>query len=702
LAGVVDRVGAVHRVRPVRGEGASFRVWRYAEAGWNLEERGGPEPGGRAWTLALCPRRTADGGVEVALSPEDFPAPDPAAARKSEVGRRLWWDAGPRRFGDVKLRLEEFQAYGPGPVGVILGGMRRPGGAGEIWPPDPELGGVESLLELSEAARSAGVVLAPDLALDRVWPLSATFDFGGVAFGTDGRPREIPGSGGAYRVRAEAGSVTMREFPALAGARAVVLGEDQAEPEADRHGRVHGGEEVAASWAALLDEARGFAGEETWLFLRGKGGSGAPLADARLEGARARPEEGVLPFPWPEPCRPVTVRPLADSGPLGDWLAVVHGDGVAVGDQDGLRDWVRAAWFVRALAMAGTGTRAVELVDGNPGRLRIRRGEAVVTANASGEAWETEGRVLPPWGFHVAANEVSGGRETRDGVTGEWLEAPGARYVRAGGDRRAEAPGCLGAEMALAEPGVVRVDSRWKAGTALPFGARPVAVIHPVEDPWNVVAEVPLDGREPGHRWSGEVTAGATWEPGELAVGDYGVRLLCVASSGRALPLTGADRSGDAGPHAGWAVLAGMLSVQRVEEGKVAELEFRPEALAEPKAAEAVDAASVDLGWALTDGGFRWERHETGMRVTPLPDSLPFAITLRPQALGVTKEQVTAWRRIPLVPAEAEAGESPALPLPWEGDALRWRHDPEFLAYEFDLAAADESDGTGCGSPEPR
>jgi len=720
VGGVADGADELYRegVPPPRRGGD--RVWRYRETGWNLRETGVRDPDGRGWTLTLEPNQSPSGelkvvGGETQGPPEDA-APSGAAVRRKELAGRLWIDAGPARFEDLRVCLEDLQRYGPGPMGLLLGGMRRPGGPGEIWPPDAELGGVEALRKLSEAARSAGALLGPDLALDRIWPLAGTFDFGEVAFGPDGRPRSVPGSGGAYQTRAGAAARRLAEFPALSGARVLVLGSVSGEGELDRSGLWQGPEAVAMSWQKVAGLARQAAGEETILFLRGDGRFGALGADGLLAGPRMLPESdsGQFPFPWPRPDveGAIPLRPLAEAGPRGDWLAVLHGDGVRVRDTDRVREWVRAAWFVLPLTGAGTETRTVATVGADPRHLKIRRGGLGLLTNGTPQTWEHEGRLLAPWGFHVEGDDLSGGREIRNGIVCEWLERDGGalRYVLAEGAREAELPVFLGAEIALAEPGAVALQTRWRARGGCPYGTRPVAVIHPVDDPWDVQAVVPLEARQPAHRWTGEVTASGTWQPGDLPLGDYAVRMVFLASSGRPLPLAG-PRPGTvdaAGPFAAGATPAGVLVVHRAAEGIVEELDFRPDDLPAPgpDAEPGPAPAPVDVGWALTDGGFRWERTAEGMRVTPLPDSLSFGITLRPTALGVAREAIQGWKRVPFQspvgsPEPPAQGEEP-VPLPWDGDELRWTHDPAVLAYEFRVASGDDSDGRGCGPEEPK
>jgi len=51
-----------------------------------------------------------------------------------------------------------------------------------------------------------------------------------------------------------------------------------------------------------------------------------------------------------------------------------------------------------------------------------------------------------------------------------------------------------------------------------------------------------------------------------------------------------------------------------------------------------VEKRPIDFGPLVTDGACRVERIDGGVRVTPLPDSPPFEVRLRPGAFGVAKE----------------------------------------------------------------
>jgi hypothetical protein len=149
------------------------------------------------------------------------------------------------------------------------------------------------------------------------------------------------------------------------------------------------------------------------------------------------------------------------------------------------------------------------------------------------------------------------------------------------------------------------------------------------------------------------------------------------------LPLD-ASKTLPEGPFAGFGCPAGKLSVERIEDGVVQEIAFSPEldpaAKNRPAPEQPAERKLADVGWAVTDGGFRLERRHDGLRLIPLPDSGPFEIRLRPEQLGFAADQVTAF-----VVRELYGGgwESRAVPAA-EGE-LRWKHEPRIFAYDLIL-----------------
>ena len=92
---------------------------------------------------------------------------------------------------------------------------------------------------------------------------------------------------------------------------------------------------------------------------------------------------------------------------------------------------------------------------------------------------------------------------------------------------------------------------------------------------------------------------------------------------------------------------------------------------------------SVDFGFAKTDGAFRVQATETGLNLTPLPESPPFRAALRLSTFGLEGEKI-----VRVIAHDAEEREAGATKWSVEDDYLILNHDGK--AFRFDVETGGE------------
>jgi len=129
-------------------------------------------------------------------------------------------------------------------------------------------------------------------------------------------------------------------------------------------------------------------------------------------------------------------------------------------------------------------------------------------------------------------------------------------------------------------------------------------------------------------------------------------------------------------------VLLGTIRIQR-RLSKVVNVEFSPsvESGAAPELSPATPPGTVvDFGFAKTDGAFRIEVTDNGLRVTPLPDSRDFSLTLR---LPVLTDGLDVRVRSVAVVQEDETAEPAKAKFAQNGGELTFRHMLGAFAYNI-------------------
>ena len=601
-----------------------------------------------------------------------FPAPPSGM-------QRLWLDLEHGEFASTKARLEDLQRYDLGPKAVIL---HRPQSE-EL--PQPQPADVQAFATYLQAA---GIPWGLDDQLSVVSPLEADFDLASLAFGPDRAP--FAAGAGQYLVRPdqftarlEARFKTWRE---LAPPNLGIIGEiDRLNSGySDRTGGWHSPQSTKQTWTEIVGFTRELLGKDAIVLAQSSGSWSPANADGVVLPPRAEPNSGV-PMPWPFAGGPLKLRLPAERNPRTDLLTLLRGDGVLASHRDWGREMVRRAWFLRPMATALSETAAlrVEVTNGDHRRLRLEKeGDRTFWSNWGEAPWPLEKRTIAPYGFEFASKHLTGGLRLVEGTPCEVLAMPDSWYVNATVRRPPLVARPLSCRMTLSEPGSAHVEIDWWSSLGLPYGTEVMLLGYHSNEPWTVAFQASLGASSVPSEWKGKVTASAQLDLGALPIGEFLITTVLRTPTGRPIAVR-SDQVETRGPYADFAARMGRLQIERIEEGVVQEIAFRPEPAAEgqviPESAPTVEPL-VDVGWAQTNGAFRLERIPAGFRLTPLPDSTAFEIVLRPEIPGFKAAEVESLRSRDLY---GDGQEDRAVPV--DGEVLRWKHQPRIFSYDLIL-----------------
>lgn len=311
---------------------------------------------------------------------------------------------------------------------------------------------------------------------------------------------------------------------------------------------------------------------------------------------------------------------------------------------------VRKYWLLAELGrkLAKGQISSVEFTDGDIHRQVVRweladRTEGAVWVNRSKSEWHIGNRTLPSFGFYAQAGNVQAAIEmlpTSDGskVIAEWSLSDQFAYCSA---RTKVLFGWTPIQL-------VRAEVRWLGNRRFELTLRWRAE-QPTDEPHNIFVhfvnprsqrgeQIAFQGDHapdiPTTKWQGEtVTKTVVIVPEQWGADRYGVRIgLWNPKSGYRLRLMG--NTDDT-----LRLVAGDLVLEgEGEQITNAKLELNPKLREMPGWLNRwnTQGNSVDFGFAVTDGAFRFDRKT--LTLIPLPEHPPFTITLRLQKLlGTTK-----------------------------------------------------------------
>lgn len=300
------------------------------------------------------------------------------------------------------------------------------------------------------------------------------------------------------------------------------------------------------------------------------------------------------------------------------------------------RPAVRKYWLAQDVArnLALRKITDVQFADGDMHRIAVTWDNGTrVWVNRGRPDWTVEGRVLPQYGYLVVGRGLMSAIEKRNGVFCESCVGPSGWYCNARThEPDAPHPISVGVENFKYLGGrKFTWDVVWQADKPAP---RDMTVfVHFYGDTTKRSDRICFqDDHYPSpspNQWRGTIRYSRTITLPDDASGEYQVGFGLYDQGGR-LRLRGQEVPNVPG-RAYW---VGVLQVKRSADGELQDVHFVPAPPA-PPARPRVNVAGVpvDFGFAVTDGAFRVQKSPAGLRLIPLPDSPPFSVTLRLDAL---------------------------------------------------------------------
>ncbi len=306
---------------------------------------------------------------------------------------------------------------------------------------------------------------------------------------------------------------------------------------------------------------------------------------------------------------------------------ILTGHALMIDRTAGLTGAVRKYWLAQPVARALALDSIAEAgwQPGNLHRLRVKwLGGMEVHVNRDSEDWSMADFVLPPFGFVADDGAVRAAVERIDGHVVEHSRWPGGFYVNS---RTRTLPGAplpvtprAGEFRAMGER-AFRLPLRWTAAHPLERDARVFVHVVGAEELGGerIVAQGDHNPDLPTTQWQGEVVSGSQTTirlPADLGPGEYPI-VVGLHAGGPRLSLRGESFDLDR-------YLVGSVQLDRGGN-----LSFRPSDYLPPPPLGNPPGTLIDFGLARTDGAFRADIEEDTLTVTPLPDSETMKVTLR-------------------------------------------------------------------------
>ncbi|MGB2822065.1 MAG: hypothetical protein WBF17_13865, partial [Phycisphaerae bacterium] len=296
------------------------------------------------------------------------------------------------------------------------------------------------------------------------------------------------------------------------------------------------------------------------------------------------------------------------------------------------RGAVRKYWlaqdFIRSIALDRIA--GVQFAGGDIHRQVVTwQSGAKVYVNRGRKDWSVAGRTLPQFGYFATNGEIASSIERIGGIIVERSKGPSRMYLNGRGHDpggalrlrpRAERVEYLGG-------GRFRLTVKWLAERPAPKDL--VVFVHFTHEKSDRSDRIAFQGdltpAVPTSKWKGVVSTGGgriVQLPADCQK-EYGIGIgLWDPVEGRRYPLEGTDE-GDL------RYTLGRLIVERSGGGVTNVRLVRHEPGPIPPARWNVEAAPIDFGPAVSAGAFRCEVKDNAVVVTPLPETDPFAVTLR-------------------------------------------------------------------------
>ncbi len=654
--------------------------------------------------------------------------PRPAAPAVPKLAGRFVFDIWGGRFEQIETNLARMIRYGLTNSVLIIHDWQRWGydyRLPDIWPPNPRVGSVDDLRRIEQLARASDVLWGLHDNYIDFYPDAEGYSYRRIYFTADGHPHRAWYNEGrdalSYKWRPDAILPFVKRNVDLIRAHVRptcsfvdVFASQPCGEWYDHEGRRHTPAEMRLHWGQAFAYIRDAFGGAPTTSEAGHDHLIGWLDGADCQWLRLTDEPHPI-FSIRTTCERWARVPWMDaahhdrfvlygagyssrfSAGRGRWHGINSDDYLAaeiLGGHPPMTDassWgpaaVRKYWLMADVARSLAMRRIVghEFADGHISRQTVRWDNgAIAHVNLGGDDWTLGHRTLPPRGWWIATPAATAAVERVGTQLVEWSVSPLARYLSARTSfhelppRRTVRvrPSITNAHI---EPGRLHYELVWTCrqspGPNLKVFVHLVSVRgHGTLGP--IVAQDDHVPPRPTEEWSGEVRYTRVLQLPAGLVGRH--RLLVGLYDHR-------SRRALEGPDDGelriWVATLDLTSGPNgATVGQIAE---SPSASVATPPGLNPEGTIVDVGWASTDGAFRFVPDgRGGGQILPLPDQPPFWIRLRPAMLPGLSEQIEIIEAEPV----DEGAVPPRVEVRREGGDFVLRHDP--MAHSYILRAA--------------
>jgi hypothetical protein len=640
-----------------------------------------------------------------------------------KLAGRFCFDIWGGRYAAVADRIQEMMRYGLTDSFLTLHAWQRWGydyRLPDIWPPNPDLGTVEDMKHLSDVCRQAGIPWGLHDNYIDFYPDATDYSYDHICFTEGGRPIRAWYNRGrdaqSYRWRPDhiqpfvernlklikAGCAPTHYFIDVFTSIGCI-------DFYDREGNFHSSLEARQKWGEAFAWIREYLGNDAPTtseaghdqligYLDGADCQHLTLSSKPTEFMIYTPCDDWERVPWFDAVNHSRFiehgvgysgryeggrSRLAHGINSDDYISaeVLEGHALMVDAGCWGRPAVRKYWLAQDIAqrLALKDVVNVQFADGDVHRQIVTWSDGTKVYVNRGEGdWRVEGRVLPMYSYLVQADGLTSAVEKRDGIFCESTVGPSGWYCDArtfDPDRRVKIEPKVEGFQYLGDR-KFRWDVVWQADEPAPRDMRVFVHFYNGKATRNdkIAFQDDHTPATPTSQWKGTIRYTREVTVPEDAEGDYEVGIGLYDESGR-LPILGPSTKTTGG-----AIQLGTVTVKRNEQG-VTDIALRPpETEAEPDEARLnADHKPVDFGFAVTDGGFRVQKAEGGLTLTPLPEGAPFDVTLRLDAFGLKGRNVKSVTGVSL------DGTETATQYEQAGDEVTLRHDGKAFAYRVGL-----------------
>lgn len=649
----------------------------------------------------------------------------PAAAGVAAKAGRFVFDLWGGQYREHRDWMEQAVRYGLTQSLLTIHTWQRWGydyRLPDIYPPNPQLGSLDDLRDLSAYCRAQGIPWGLHDNYIDFYPDATGFDYDHICFTPNGHPvrawlneyRQAQ----SYRWRPDHILPFVRRnldqiAPALTPTHSFVDVFTSLPPIEfhDRQGEFHPAEETRRHWNQAFDTIRtalaspaittSEAGHDQLTgHLDGADCQFLRLTDSSERFTIAIPCADWVRVPWYDAVlhdrfvlhgvgyssRYQSSRPRFLHGiESDDYISaeILTGHALMTDRTAGLTGAVRKYWLAQpwVVGVAMDTLRSVTFAGDDPGRQIVHwTSGATAHVNRGSNDWVFAGHTLPPFGFRATTGQATSTVERIAGRIVEHASWPGGRYVNA----RTRFPlgplavRPMGASLEPVGPETFRLFLDWKADEPLPIDAMVfVHFLDPASKDRNEGIAFQGDHRPglPKSEWAGPVRTGGhrVRLPPGLAPGRYPILTGLYAPTGSRFSLLGDDADNHRYRVGTLVVAANTLPA------------LEPHRYDPPESPLNPAATMIDFGDLQTDGAFRLTTRHDHQVLTPLPESPATRVVLRGRPIGR------------VLPITASFQPGPALPIARDSAGVSFATRAGVFAYRLEPPPPPRPEGSRNG-----